>query len=119
MIKSSRIEVTTLEISDIVKTTADGVTVIVKKTGKKCHLPYKDVDFLPGLAIIPVWLFDKIYNQRSNILKTIMLSRSDFKEPTAEADIFEDVVLESLGIPEEDREDIDCVDITVDCFDTI
>lgn len=60
MIQGSHIETTTLEITDIVRTTPRGVTVIVKKTGKKLHLPINHVDFMPGLAIIPAWLNRKI-----------------------------------------------------------
>ncbi len=63
MIQNSRTEITTLEITDIVKTTPRGVTVIVKDTGKELNLPGKHVDFMPGIAIIPAWLFNKIYRE--------------------------------------------------------
>ena len=63
MIQSSHIETTALEITDIIKTTPKGVTVVVKKTGKELHLPVNHVDFMPGLAIIPAWLFRKIYRE--------------------------------------------------------
>ena len=61
MIRSSYIKTAAIEISDVVKTTPDGVVVIVKDTGKRLCLPRRHVDFMPGLAIIPTWLFDKIY----------------------------------------------------------
>jgi len=63
MIHNSHIKITALEITDVVKTTPQGVTVIVKKTGKELHLPANHVDFMPGLAIIPAWLFNKIYRE--------------------------------------------------------
>ena len=117
MIQSSHTETTALEITDIIKITPRGITVVVKETGKELNLPVNHVDFMPGLAIIPAWLFRKIYNKRRNKIKTISLCRSDFKEPTAEANMFEDIVLESLGIPEDQREDIDDVDITVHSYE--
>lgn len=47
----------------MVNTTSRGVTVVVKKTGKELNLPRNHVDFMPGLAIIPAWLFRKIYGE--------------------------------------------------------
>jgi len=63
MIRDSHIETTALEITDIVRTTPRGITVVVKDTGKELNLPVNHVDFMPGLAIIPAWLFRKIYRE--------------------------------------------------------
>lgn len=48
-----------MEISGIPKTTARGVKVISKKTGKSAWLPRAFLDFLPGHVVLPQWLAKK------------------------------------------------------------
>jgi len=69
MIRSSYIKTAAIEITDVVKTTPDGVVVIVKDTGKRLCLPSRHVDFMPGLAIIPAWLNNKISGEATSTHK--------------------------------------------------
>jgi len=49
---------------------------------------------------------------------TVILSRSDFEQPTGEVNFTFDYVLESLGVPFEKRKDIEKVDMFVQNFET-
>ncbi len=58
---NSHIEITSVEIDDMIRLTARGVQVIVTKTGKPLWLPLEHIDFKPGRVIVPVWLANKIW----------------------------------------------------------
>lgn len=58
--KMTYIPTVAVEISDIPDTTPRGIQVVIKKTGKTAWLPRRYVKFLPGHAIVPVWLLKKM-----------------------------------------------------------
>ncbi len=49
-----------LKITDILRTTPDGVQVLIEATGKTAWLPRRWVDFLPRRVVVPDWLARKI-----------------------------------------------------------
>jgi len=63
MLCNNHIEITSIEIDNLVQSTEMGVQVIVTRTGKPLWLPAKYVDFMPGRAIIPAWLARKIWEK--------------------------------------------------------
>ncbi len=67
---NSHIEITSIKIDDIVRSTARGVQVIVTKTGKPLWLPREHIDFKPGRVIMPVWLVNKIWGKYDKDRKT-------------------------------------------------
>ena len=53
-----------IEISDLIRTTANGLRVRVRSTGKALWLPRRHTQMVPGHAIIPIWLHERIFNPR-------------------------------------------------------
>lgn len=48
----------------------------------------------------------------------IILRRSDFKDPTAEVNYFDDYVLDSFRVPREKHAEIDSIELWVTKFET-
>ena len=65
MLYNNHIEITSIEIDNLVQSTETGVQVIVTRTGKPLWLPARYVDFMPGRAIIPCWLARKIWRNNN------------------------------------------------------
>lgn len=59
MIRSAYIETRSIKILDIARTTPTQV-VVVLKSGREFPLPRFHVDFMPGLAVVPLWLYQRI-----------------------------------------------------------
>jgi len=57
---------TLMEITGILETTAKGIRVIRKKTGRPLWLPREGVEYLPGAVKLPAWLAEKIFNRGRN-----------------------------------------------------
>lgn len=58
--------VTIIEISGIDETTDRAVKVINKQTGKPIWLPRAEINFKPGLVILPEWLARKFAKSSKN-----------------------------------------------------
>lgn len=69
MLFNNHIEITSIEIDNLVESTEMGVQVIVTRTGKPLWLPAKHVDFKPGRIIMPTWLVKKIWGNNNAIKK--------------------------------------------------
>ena len=69
MFCNNHIEITSIEIDNLIESTEMGVQVIVTRTGKPLWLPTEHVDFMPGRAIIPAWLARKIRGNNNPIKK--------------------------------------------------
>ena len=63
------IEITSIEIDNLVESTDVGVQVIVTRTGKPLWLPVEHIDFMPGRVIMPAWLARKIWGDNNAIKK--------------------------------------------------
>lgn len=69
MLCHDHIEITFIEIDNLVESTEQGVKVIVTRTGKPLWLPAEHVDFMPSRIIIPAWLARKIWGNNNAIKK--------------------------------------------------
>ena len=45
-----------IPIKNILRTTRDGVQVVIAQTGDRAWVPRNDVLFIPGAMIVPGWL---------------------------------------------------------------
>lgn len=69
MVGNNHIEITSIEIDNLIESTDMGVQVIVTRTGKPLWLPAEHIDFMPGRVIIPAWLARKIWGNNNAIKK--------------------------------------------------
>lgn len=53
-------------------------------------------------------------NKKNYGIKELTLYRRDFRDPTGEVDFFDDL-LNDLDIPKDQRDNIDEIDLEVDC----
>lgn len=52
-----------IQISGITETAEKTVTVIDAATGEELKLPRREINFVPGGVIIPIWLMKKIFKK--------------------------------------------------------
>ncbi len=52
-----------VEISGIGEGTEKGIDVTITSTGLVAWLPRKEVDFLPGHVVMPVYLYNEIFGE--------------------------------------------------------